>query len=520
MSLEKLKKSANELEQEISSCRTIHGRLSKVVGAAERAGEYLERGDRAVSTYVKLMKEVLLHADELEKENKKLSSKVNDLEIDKKRLVNQLRRHIGAAPKSMQTDKKQGAKKDASSTRKEEKSKTSDTKKKRGAPKGHKGASRKIPDIVTEKVHIPPVSTCNCGCEEITPLDQFDEHYIEDIIIQREVIKQLFQRGKCNKCGKINRHKEALNGPPVSIGPNLSIILTIMRQRGLTYRNLSSMCESIFNIPLSPSGVLGRVAKISELCRDPYDEIHSHAKEQKVVNADETGWKIQHLQSYIWGLCNRNFVWYKSSRSRAAEVIKNILGEDYPGTVICDFYGAYNFFENLQRCLVHFFRDLHDERKLKPDSVMLKRFEQALKDLVKKGQEISELPDEEEKQNLLEALEKQLDKIINMPVPKGRPTTLRKRLVKHRDELLAFARDPEIEYHNNRAERHMRPIVISRKMSFGSDTETGAEHTCILHSVIETCKLNGKKAIDFLKDLFNANHTGQPPPDIFGQITE
>lgn len=93
--------------------------------------------------------------------------------------------------------------------------------------------------------------------------------------------------------------------------------------------------------------------------------------------------------------------------------------------------------------------------------------------------------------------------------------TLRKRLENHRGELLAFAYDPAVEYHNNRAERHNRPLVISRKNSFGSDTHKGAEHTCILHSVVETCKINGGKAVDFLHSVTKALRESLPLPDVF-----
>ena len=90
-------------------------------------------------------------------------------------------------------------------------------------------------------------------------------------------------------------------------------------------------------------------------------------------------------------------------------------------------------------------------------------------------------------------------------LPKGKPTTLQKRIGKYEGELLTFVENPEVEYHNNRAERQIRPMVISRKMSYGSDTALGAERTCILHSVVETCRLNSRKPVDFLRVLLEGS---------------
>jgi len=52
---------------------------------------------------------------------------------------------------------------------------------KRGAPKGHRGATRPVPDQVDREEVFAPPQVCECGCERISPLDDFDVRYIEDI---------------------------------------------------------------------------------------------------------------------------------------------------------------------------------------------------------------------------------------------------------------------------------------------------------------------------------------------------
>ena len=52
--------------------------------------------------------------------------------------------------------------------------------------------------------------------------------------------------------------------------------------------------------------------------------------------------------------------------------------------------------------------------------------------------------------------------------------------------LYHWAKAPTIPADNNRAERELRPLVIARKISFGSQSEQGAQTREILMSVLHT----------------------------------
>ena len=505
-----LRNKTKKLRKESVQCGKIHASLSRIMGSpatAARANEFLGRRNRALKDLDAILGETLDYAETLEEKNRKLTARTAELEIDYKRLLTRYRQELGTVPKSMGMDKKKNG---AGTTDKDPKNpgQPADKKKeegKRGAPKGHRGASRPVPENFDHEEYVAPPKTCHCGCCTILPMDEYDDLYIEDIPpIMRVVTRQRYQRGLCANCGAKLRHEEAVNGPPVVTGPNLGVLLTIMRQAGLTYGKLATMTTELLDIPLTAPGVLGIVTRMAEQLRPSYEEIKADLKQENVLNIDETGWKMNYQNAYIWCLCNPRLAWFHPNKSRAGQVVKDILGEDYKGTVVCDFYGGYNFFKNLQRCLVHFMRDVHTERKLLPGSVQLERFEAAIKDLIDKGLEAAKLPEGDIKKQTLAELEKTLDKITKIPVPKGRPTTLRKRLIRHRDELLAFACTPGVEYHNNRAERQIRPTVVNRKNSYGSATEKGAEHTCILNSVVETCRLNDKKPVGFIRSVFDS----------------
>ena len=375
----------------------------------------------------------------------------------------------------------------------------------RGAPKGHRGNTRAIPDKWDEKIEIPAPSVCECGCGQIIESGESDMKYIEDIPpVSRKVTLLEYRRGICAKCGKELRHGEAA-GPAVEIGGNLAAHLAMLRQAGLSYRKLSSFCTETLGIPLTPSGTMGVVNRVTDRNIPLYETIGNVLSKQEVLNGDETGWKVRLEQWYVWIFCNPSLVYLLPDKSRSGKVPERILGKDYRGTVVCDFYGGYNFLQNTQRCLVHFTRDIEKEREVLPGSVTLERFEDRVWNFINTGIEISQMEDGGGKERSVKKLERELVSISRMDVPKGRPQTLRKRIVKYHDEMMTFVDTPGVEWHNNRAERHLRPLVISRKMSFGSDTPEGAGRTCVLHSIVETCRLQNIKPVDLLMEKMVRN---------------
>jgi transposase len=164
--------------------------------------------------------------------------------------------------------------------------------------------------------------------------------------------------GKCAGCGKIIRSKKGVSGPPVETGPNLEAYLAMIKQYGMTYGNLNKLCTDLLDIPLTRSGILGIVNRNVDKMNPIYDIIGNHVPKELSLHGDESGWKVRGKSGYIWIFCNKNVVYFLHDKSRAGTVPKDVVGGDYKGIFVCDFYGGYNFLENTQRCLVHFLRDI------------------------------------------------------------------------------------------------------------------------------------------------------------------
>jgi len=429
--------------------------------------------------------------------------KIASLQADKKRLERENKGLLIELRKSLKISENKSELSAEKEAEAEEKSKRLG---KRGAPPGHRGTSRTLPLKVDAEEVVQPPRVCDCGCNQIFPLDSSDDKYIEDIApVVKTVTKVRYLMGKCASCGKVVRSQKGVSGPPVETGRNIGALLTMMRQYGMTYGSLSKLCTDILDIPVTRSGVLGIVNRHTDQMRIIYEIIGNHMPKENILHGDETGWKVRGKSGYIWILCNKKAVYFHYDKSRAGYVVEDLLGTDYKGIVVCDFYGGYNVLENTQRCLGHFLKDIKKQCEIYRGSKALHKFKDDVKAFIRDGLEVQKMSETEQKEKAIKKLGNKLDVLSKAKLPRGEPENLAKRIHKFKDQMMLFIKHPDVEYHNNRAERHLRPMVISRKNSFGSDTATGAERICILQSVVETCKVNNIRPYEFIRKIIKAN---------------
>ena len=89
-------------------------------------------------------------------------------------------------------------------------------------------------------------------------------------------------------------------------------------------------------------------------------------------------------------------------------------------------------------------------------------------------------------------------------------------LLKHREGLCVFVDKPFVPMDNNRAELALREAVIGRRLSFGSDSETGADLTAMMYSVAGTLAINGTDVRRWLREWLTAcaENSGRPSDDL------
>lgn len=425
----------------------------------------------------------------LEKKNKALTEENTILREDIKRAYHQIQETLGV--RNTKDRKNKEKEKEPSGRR-------------RGAPKGHRGKTRPVPAEVNKIDIILPPDTCPCcNASDILPSQEYISKYIEDIVpIVKRTTEQRYIKGTCAHCQEQVVSPEATSGPPVIVGHNLIALLSIMReQMGVSYRKLSTFSSEVLQVPLTPSGALGIINRVSEKVKPVYKGIEISLSAQSVLHGDETGWRMDGQRWYMWVFCNRDIVYFHPDKSRASKVPRDIVGENYQGVMHADFYGAYNIFKNIQRCLIHFLRTIKEELEVTPCEKGLLKLKKGMQSIIQRGKEIKLLPETANKRQQIKELERKLQALMNIKSKNKKADALVQRIRRHEKELLRFVKQKEVEYHNNRAERTIRAVVIFRKISFGSRTPQGAQYYAMLSSVFETCRLKGKSMLVFLKEV-------------------
>ena len=377
---------------------------------------------------------------------------------------------------------------------------------KRGAPCGHRGNSRRRPEEISEFLEIYPDKCDKCGGQIKVYEKSFDEHVVEDIEIKKKVTCYRLHYGYCKQCKKLvyPKAKEPIMASD-RIGIGARAVGGYLRHLGLTYRKAARLFKDVFNLNLTHPSFMAFNTEQAQNGVSIYEGIKQSIRHSPCVNADETGWRVNGQNHWLWVFTNKDTALYLIDKSRGSKVVSNILGEKYEGVLTTDFYSSYHKLKALakQRCLAHLLREIkevEEKDKLAPDSTD-GRFCEELKTVFK--QTIDVWNEYRDGMKTLQDLVKEkgqaiarLVELLLWPIKHKDTRRLRRRIIKHNSELFTFLDNPVIEPTNNRAERQLRPMVIMRKLTFGNRSALGALNQAVTMSVIQTGVLNGIEPLD------------------------
>ena len=205
-------------------------------------------------------------------------------------------------------------------------------------------------------------------------------------------------------------------------------------------------------------------------------------------------------------------------RSRGSPALRKFFVEEFAGTLVTDFWGAYNAVVCAlrQTCLAHLLRELeHTEKYKSPGkhwTAFAKKVRRLLGDAIRLWRRQDELPTATYASRR-QRLAARLEELIDTPWEDAHAKRLVKRFRRHRNDLFTFLDQADVPFDNNAAERAIRPAVIIRKNSYGNRSQHGANCQVVLMSIFRTLKQRGhdpiRTVIDALADYLT---TGQLPP--------
>lgn len=235
-------------------------------------------------------------------------------------------------------------------------------------------------------------------------------------------------------------------------------------------------------------GMYHRLGKLLEHVPDKLIELYRHAP---VKHADETGWRTYGKNGYAWLFATPTLSIFQFEKTRASRVAKAVLG-DKPllGVLVVDRYAGYNKAPcAIQYCLAHLLREVQDAEKEFPDSAEVKSFVATVAPLLALAMGLRAQPiTDEQFQKKANEVKAQLKQAMQDPAQHLAIRRIQDIFSDNEPRLYHWARNRQIPADNNLAERDLRPTVIARKTSFGSQSDAGAKTRGILMTIFHTLK--------------------------------
>ena len=319
-----------------------------------------------------------------------------------------------------------------------------------------------------------------------------------------EVTEHVVYHGWCSACQKwreapLDVSHEVLGQGRlgVRISSLIAYLRTVLR---LPLRQIQAYLLTLHDLKLSLGEIVEVLHRLSQKLEPQLAALKASIRSSPAVQADETGWREDGINGYIWSMSTPTVRYYEYHHSRGQEVVEALLGPEFTGVLGSDFYAAYNRYEGLhQRCWVHFLRDGHDLTEHYPDDAAVQGWFSAVTALYEKARAYAgpdpSLPlarQQAARRQQQQLLEQELWQLCAPYVQSSSPLqTLCKRVQRFLPELFVFLARPEVPSDNNLAERTMRPVVIARKISGGSRSPTGSQTRMALFSCFGTWAAQG-----------------------------
>lgn len=290
----------------------------------------------------------------------------------------------------------------------------------------------------------------------------------------------------------------------------------------ISRRGIAELASNLFGVSVSTGAVEAICQRASEALAGPHLQLQDWVLEQDAVHVDETGWRTSGEGRALWTATTPQAVFLQIAEHCNREQFNTLIGTTYGGIVVSDRWNGYNHLDphHRQACWSHLRRDfrrhadgLGEQKPFGEHGAELTRrlfaawraFQNEHHDRARLQAEIA--PIQTELRQLLE----------NASQKKARNRWHRQfanNLLKIWPALWTFTTIEGVEPTNNPAERALRNPVIHRKLSLGTQSNTGERFAERALSAAGTCRLQHRSLFTYLAELLTAHSRGDPFPQL------
>jgi transposase len=372
--------------------------------------------------------------------------------------------------------------------------------KRKGAQPGHPGAGRQAFDASQAErvIDIAPIvgnrcPDCNARLEDKGTAGRA---VLESCPVKAERVLYQLPKQYCPSCRRTFQPRAPAVLPKSLYGNQLIATATTMHYlHGIP---LGKVCDQM---GLGPGSVVEVFHRVARLFAGVPDRLIQEYRQAPVKHADETGWRTNGHNGYAWLFATSRLSLFLFRQTRAASVPQYVFGKSWlPGCLVVDRYGGYNKVPcAIQYCYSHLLREVQDLEKEFPEVAEVKAFVSTVAPQLALAMGLRAQPLSDPKfAQQAPALKAQIMASMEAPARHLGICRIQEIFRANADRLYHWAEDRRVPAENNLAERDLRPTVIARKVSFGSQSDAGAHTRGILMSVLHTLK---KRHMDVVAQL-------------------
>jgi transposase len=393
-----------------------------------------------------------------------------------------------------------------------------------GGQPGHEGHTRAL--VPVEEVDVVmPVKPMRCHrCHHLLQGDdaQPQRHQVTEIPPVKPVITEYqLHRLICQACGAATGAALPAGVPTGEFGPRVQAITALCTGAyHLSKRTTQSVMEDLFGLPMS----LGTIANLEQATAlaltAPVAEARAYVQAQPVAYLDETGWREGQQRAWLWTAVTAWVTVFMVRLSRSSKVAQELLGARFWGWLVTDRWSAYTWYPAWRRqlCWAHLLRDIE---------AMIARGG--------RSREIGEALRTQARQmfhcwhrvqdgtlahasfaSYMRPIRREVERLLEAGQTCGVPKTegTCREILKLRQALWTFVRHEGVEPTNNAAERAIRPGVLWRKGSFGTQSPAGSRFVETMMTVVATLKQQHRHVLAYVTAACEAALRGEAAPSL------
>jgi transposase len=404
-------------------------------------------------------------------------------------------------------------------------------KRRRGGQPGHPRHQREPfpPECLSGDPIIYPLELCpDCGhgLREATCPPRIVQQ-VEIDVVPLCITEHRAEAGYCPHCRKV--HYAALP-PDVAkggmAGPRLTTFIAYLKGAcHASFSTIRKFLRDVLCLTISRGQLVKILAKVTQALDEPYQELLERLPQESRLNVDETGHKDGKEKWWTWCFRASLYTLFKIDATRSADVLLDVLGEEFNGVLGCDYFSAYRRYMRVcdvvvQFCLAHLIRDVKFLLKLPDarDRAYGERLREALRELfavIHKREQLGP-------RVFARALAAARDEVLRQgttDVPATRHSAnIAQRFIKHGEAYFEFVTTPGVEPTNNLAEQAIRFVVIDRKVTQGTRGEKGRRWCERIWTVMATCAQQGRSVFEYVYEAVKASFHQEPAPSLLGEV--